>query len=363
MRNIETRIHHYSSYDPSKPCDLVWIIEWRKNSRRQWREYARAYTPEDAENLRWICRQNNGRYPVVYETNNGLWKYKVTHDYSLGEGSFNVYFKRPFERWCFHHHKYQFVEAVKNCNELCRKKMPKDSCVTGILKYPHKLYKVLDSCVLCIRFPFLYPRNRWTGKHYSNYNLDKKIETLFDESHECTNEVKFHKGMSEEELRDMQHPKYRTTDRCKAIRCRSLELWRWILEVVHCVPTFTELDAMDHGWRKTFGIDMCKEIKKALKKEHYLRKYRITQIKEKWGELCWYDSGAPKEVFDIIRKYENISYRTCIACGKQAKYRTVRGWILPYCENCISSDDLDDHNYSEIKPNETGWEEINIEQH
>ena len=33
-----------------------------------------------------------------------------------------------------------------------------------------KLYKVLESSLLCLRFPFLYPRNRFDGKHH-NYML------------------------------------------------------------------------------------------------------------------------------------------------------------------------------------------------
>jgi hypothetical protein len=36
----------------------------------------------------------------------------------------------------------------------------------------------------------------------------------------------------------------------------------------------------------------------------------------------------------IINKYEKLSYKTCIMCGKPAKYIT-EGWISPYCENCI----------------------------
>ena len=34
-----------------------------------------------------------------------------------------------------------------------------------------------------------------------------------------------------------------------------------------------------------------------------------------------------------INKYEDISYHTCISCGKPAKYLST-GWICPYCEKC-----------------------------
>ena len=67
----------------------------------------------------------------------------------------------------------------------------------------------------------------------------------------------------------------------------------------------------------------------------FLFKYRITQIKEKFGGLRWYDAACPRELYDVIGKYESISFHTCICCGKPAKYITS-GWICPYCEDCIS---------------------------
>ena len=102
---------------------------------------------------------------------------------------------------------------------------------------------------------------------------------------------------------------------------------------------------MEPGWRKAFGIQMCKEIKQELKKYKFLYKYRIVQIKEKWGYLHWYDGGTPKDskVYDIIRKYEQISAKTCGVCGKPAT-KMSKGWIYPYCDDCIG-----DRNFTEIK--------------
>jgi hypothetical protein len=90
---------------------------------------------------------------------------------------------------------------------------------------------------------------------------------------------------------------------------------------------------MEPGWRKAFGIQMCEELKAQLKKDHYLYKYRITQIKEKWGYLRWYDEGHTDSIHDIIHKYEKISWNTCIMCGKPAT-KITSGWISPYCDNC-----------------------------
>lgn len=106
------------------------------------------------------------------------------------------------------------------------------------------------------------------------------------------------------------------------------------LRILHGIPTYTELDSMDKGWRKKFGIQMCKEIKAELKKNNLLYKYRIEQIKEKFGSLRWYDSFTTKEIQNIISKYESISAETCIVCGKPATQFTT-GWICPYCDEHV----------------------------
>ena len=75
-------------------------------------------------------------------------------------------------------------------------------------------------------------------------------------------------------------------------------------------------------------------------------KYRIFQIKEKWGYLHWYDSGYPNnsKVYDIVRKYEQISAKTCVVCGKPATKMST-GWISPYCDDCA----VEGRKYTEIK--------------
>ena len=34
-----------------------------------------------------------------------------------------------------------------------------------------KLKKLIENCYLCIRFPFLYSRNRFSGLHYTNWKI------------------------------------------------------------------------------------------------------------------------------------------------------------------------------------------------
>ena len=100
--------------------------------------------------------------------------------------------------------------------------------------------------------------------------------------------------------------------------------------------TSTWLDCMPRGWKKAFGEDLCRELKEALDEFQFTDKYVISQVKEKYGGLRWYDNGIPKgcRAWDVIGKYERISERTCCNCGKPAT-KISRGWICPWCDDCI----------------------------
>ena len=99
--------------------------------------------------------------------------------------------------------------------------------------------------------------------------------------------------------------------------------------------SFTELDCMPDGWRKAFGIQMCEEIRDALIEDGDLYRWRIVQIKEKYGSLRFYYNGcrAGSRIPEIVSKYEKLSERTCIVCGNPAT-RITMGWVSPYCDRC-----------------------------
>jgi hypothetical protein len=119
--------------------------------------------------------------------------------------------------------------------------------------------------------------------------------------------------------------------------------------------TYTELDALEYGWKKAFGYDLLCELRDALVKANYLQDYFIAQIKEKYGTLRWYDFGAPEEAYKILRKYENLSAQYCYICGNPVAYETS-GWINYVCEDCfvrhklkgrliIAEEETDETNY------------------
>ena len=95
----------------------------------------------------------------------------------------------------------------------------------------------------------------------------------------------------------------------------------------------TIMDDIPSGWRKAFGLQLIADIDQYLKK-HNIKDYVVYQVKEKWGELRWYDNCCSTEMYrDIIHKYELQSRNLCIHCGKVAT-RFTKGWITPVCDKC-----------------------------
>lgn len=64
------------------------------------------------------------------------------------------------------------------------------------------------------------------------------------------------------------------------------------------------------------------------------------QVKEKLGGLRFYVNGADKNSYNIIKKYEDESFKTCEFCGSKHKVETKGRpyWIRSLCERCSSGD-------------------------
>ena len=87
-----------------------------------------------------------------------------------------------------------------------------------------------------------------------------------------------------------------------------------------------------NGFEMLF-FQMCEDIKLILEKHDIMDDFYFIQVKEKYGMLCCHSTGAPREVHEVIAKYEQMSQYICSVCGKPAAYETT-GWIEPYCEDC-----------------------------
>lgn len=110
-----------------------------------------------------------------------------------------------------------------------------------------------------------------------------------------------------------------------------------------CGYSFTEYDAISFGWRKAFGKQMLKDIKRAYKldkKEYPTLTWKTalqwSQIKSKYGTLRLYAS-ATKRIMDVLHKYESLSRHYCEQCGNPSKYETS-GWIEYLCEDCFGQE-------------------------
>lgn len=127
----------------------------------------------------------------------------------------------------------------------------------------------------------------------------------------------------------------------------------------------TMYDWIPKGWRKAFGKELSNELmsecSKYSKTESWKNIFRVSDVKEKWGRLiisatCT-ASDKDNKIFNILDKYEDISWNYCIDCGKPSKYQT-KGWIAPYCHKCIknhinSNDNIEDYLKPEFKDNKT----------
>lgn len=282
-----------------------------------------------------------------------------------------------------------------------------------ILKIPYHTY-------MCIRYPFLYPRNRMDGKHH-NYFLSSYRSKLWDKSTLSIsitgkiitepiyeNNRILRKDFNAKLLPDKKsiiiwnHKEIKTFNvrnviwnafevvnifysesitgkpiitigvkkdskdknnygfsyHCVnlitnyfLIKCYYLIKWidEKILDNIFILPTYNEWEAMPYGWNKAFGKQFLKDLKKQLKKDKMLYSWRITTIKEKWGEFNLYCNKGTKELYSLIHKYENLSWNYCMKCGKPSTVKSI-GWVLPYCKECAEKDNV---HYEDINNNET----------
>lgn len=83
------------------------------------------------------------------------------------------------------------------------------------------------------------------------------------------------------------------------------------------------------GWRK-----LLSEFFEELDKLDLPQNFTVDQVKEKFGTLRIYTSCHTEEIYNLIKKYEKMSGKTCEKCGHEnAKLRTD-GWWVTYCDKC-----------------------------
>lgn len=124
----------------------------------------------------------------------------------------------------------------------------------------------------------------------------------------------------------------------------------WINDIITTLDAkMWEAEFLPDGWTNTFIPEMKYQLAKKI--GSYIDDFVVLQVKEKYGAMRMYWSWADrdyangevndlnkisKEVEYIIHKYENISEKTCVVCGKEATKMTT-GWVLPMCDYCFEN--------------------------
>lgn len=99
-----------------------------------------------------------------------------------------------------------------------------------------------------------------------------------------------------------------------------------------------DLMEVEQGWYKMISL-LIKDLRKELIRCNYLNDYRIMQVKEKYGGLRWYSGGIPIDcdADKIADDYEYLSNYVCCKCGSlEAHNVNVFGWYTTICRDCFN---------------------------
>ena len=110
------------------------------------------------------------------------------------------------------------------------------------IKQYHKLCDTVNAIILCIKYPFLYPRDYDNGKHKSIWKLDK---FLIKEYKKAFNINDKRVNINSKELPNEIHSYFHFW-----IYTITTFYYDYIIQFLFCIPTETLLDDMQTGWRK-----------------------------------------------------------------------------------------------------------------
>ncbi len=65
-----------------------------------------------------------------------------------------------------------------------------------------------------------------------------------------------------------------------------------------------------------------------------LKRFRVVQVKEKFGGLRVYVKGSNERALNRIAEAERESELTCEGCGAPSRIRSVDGWLTTVCDDC-----------------------------
>ena len=104
------------------------------------------------------------------------------------------------------------------------------------------------------------------------------------------------------------------------------------------------------GWKQLYEplIDWIVEYNKT-----HDDKIVIEQIKEKYAGLRFYIDHGPKELYNLIDKAEEESYKICEFCGtKENVGLVIQGWYTTICLTCLQK------NLKNMYPHVRKWKRL-----
>ena len=114
--------------------------------------------------------------------------------------------------------------------------------------------------------------------------------------------------------------------------------------------TYTAWGCGTTGWELAFGNMFLEELGAAIEEAGLKNDFRILEEKEKYGGLRFYTSGTTDKIQSIIDKYERLSERICIVCGKPDVPMINDGWLSPWCCSCWKKNWREREKYSSKPP-------------
>ena len=99
---------------------------------------------------------------------------------------------------------------------------------------------------------------------------------------------------------------------------------------------FTWVNEVPEGWRELF-LEKCIRLSDILDCDHSENEFRILEIKEKYGELRIYYTGAECVSEEIDKLFEEArleSKYTCIQCGDINETSFSEKFGVPMCASC-----------------------------
>ncbi len=92
------------------------------------------------------------------------------------------------------------------------------------------------------------------------------------------------------------------------------------------------------GWYNIIE-QLCDSIQSYIDLNPHLNITQVvaTQVKEKYGGLCFYYNGGDDVIRGMVRLAEHMSYSVCEFCGSVEEVGHTKGWIYTICKKCYDN--------------------------